>query len=118
MPDPAPRAGRDQFKIDPGSVTDFGVNDRDEGTMHVDTLGTGMSGLSFNDRDDEPEEKGPSPNKFSSYENTFDDREITGTGHYQIAEEEFDEVLGTLNRVATGRYEAEEIKEELPSKPE
>lgn len=80
-----------------------------------------MSGLSFNDWDDEREddwEDTPdSGNKFSSYENTFDDREITSKGAYQI-EEEYDEVVGTLEKLATGKYEVEDIKQEqeLPCK--
>ena len=50
-----------QFAIDPNSMTDFGVNDRDEGTYMISELGTGFSGITIN----EPsvlEER-----KFSSY---------------------------------------------------
>lgn len=45
----------------------------------VSSLGTGMSGMTLNDRDDEPPTS-KQAKKFSShdYENTFDDREVTG----------------------------------------
>ena len=69
-----------------------------------------MSGMSFNDRDDFDDQDAPSPDKFSSYQSS-DDRALSGTGEYTI-EEDIDQVVGNLERVATGRYEPEEIKSE------
>ena len=44
-------------------MTDFGANDRAEDTYMVSSLGTGMSGMTLNDRDETVQAK-----KFSSYE--------------------------------------------------
>lgn len=52
-----------------------------EETYMVSSLGTGMSGISINDRDDVTIKA----KKFSSheqFENTYDDRELTGKGTY------------------------------------
>jgi len=58
-----------------------------EETYMVSSLGTGMSGISINDRDEPTTIKAK---KFSSheFENTYDDREITGKGTYHNYDEE------------------------------
>lgn len=56
----------------------------------VSSLGTGMSGITLNDREPTVQAK-----KFTSYgdqyENTFDDWEITGSGKYDLEKDEFDD---------------------------
>jgi len=92
-----------------------------EDTMMVSSLGTGMSGLSFNDWDDPVPSKAK---KFSShdydFENTYDDRELTGKGTYDLEnerEEELGEVVLEYTRMLTGKIQIPEETKEPPMSP-
>lgn len=48
----------------------------------VSSLGTGMSGISINDWDDPGTIQAKKFSSHNDFENTYDDREITGSGVY------------------------------------
>jgi len=68
----------------------------------VSSLGTGMSGLTLNDRDDTQ----VAGARFNSYE--YDDREINASGSYNLDDGHMGEVMENYKRIMTGEFDFHE----------
>lgn len=64
-----------------------------EDTYMVSSIGSSMSGMTLNDREitQSHAKKLSSHQSHHDYENTFDDREITGSGKYDFGRDDLDE---------------------------